>query len=233
MTIENNEKNEIKNKTVKHFAVFDLDGTILNTAEDLADAVNYGLEKNGLETYSTEEVLNMVGNGVKNLVLRAIGDKKELFDVCFKDFKEYYSAHYAVKTYAYKGVKEALLSLKKSGVILGVLSNKYDAAVKDLAKIYYGNIFDYVSGEVEGVPRKPDPTSLNDMIKLCGAEKEHTVYIGDSDVDVKTAENAGVKCVSVTWGFRRKDFIKENGGYDFADTPEEMAYKIEKDLGLR
>lgn len=232
MTRENNEKNEIKNKTVKYFAVFDLDGTILNTAEDLADAVNYGLKKNGLETYSTEEVLKMVGNGVKNLVLRAIGDKKELFDECFKDFKEYYSAHYAVKTYAYNGVKEALLSLKNSGFTLGVLSNKYDAAVKDLAEIYYGDIFDFVSGEKEGTPRKPDPTSLNDMIKLCGAEKEHTVYIGDSDVDVKTADNAGVKCVSVTWGFRSKNFIKENGGYDFADTPEEMAAKIKADSGL-
>lgn len=232
MTRKNNEKNEIKNKTVKYFAVFDLDGTILNTAEDLADAVNYGLKKNGLETYSTEEVLKMVGNGVKNLVLRAIGDKKELFDECFKDFKEYYSAHYAVKTYAYNGVKEALLSLKNSGFTLGVLSNKYDAAVKDLAKIYYGDIFDFVSGEKEGTPRKPDPTSLNDMIKLCGAEKEHTVYIGDSDVDVKTADNAGVKCVSVTWGFRSKNFIKDNGGYDFADTPEEMAAKIKDDSGL-
>lgn len=232
MTRKNNEKNEIKNKTVKYFAVFDLDGTILNTAEDLADAVNYGLKKNGLETYSTEEVLKMVGNGVKNLVLRAIGDKKELFDECFKDFKEYYSAHYAVKTYAYNGVKEALLSLKNSGFTLGVLSNKYDAAVKDLAEIYYGDIFDFVSGEKEGTPRKPDPTSLNDMIKLCGAEKEHTVYIGDSDVDVKTADNAGVKCVSVTWGFRSKNFIKENGGYDFADTPEEMAAKIKADSGL-
>ena len=232
MTRDNNGKNEIKDKTVKYFAVFDLDGTILNTAEDLADAVNYGLKKNGLETYSTEEVLKMVGNGVKNLVLRAIGDKKELFDACFKDFKEYYSAHYAVKTYAYNGVKEALLSLKNSGFTLGVLSNKYDAAVKDLAEIYYGDIFDFVSGEKEGTPRKPDPTSLNDMIKLCGAEKEHTVYIGDSDVDVKTADNAGVKCVSVTWGFRSKNFIKENGGYDFADTPEEMAAKIKADSGL-
>lgn len=232
MTRENNEKNEIKDKTVKYFAVFDLDGTILNTAEDLADAVNYGLKKNGLETYSTEEVLKMVGNGVKNLVLRAIGDKKELFDACFKDFKEYYSAHYAVKTYAYNGVKEALLSLKNSGFTLGVLSNKYDAAVKDLAEIYYGGIFDFVSGEKEGMPRKPDPTSLNDMIRLCGAEKKHTVYIGDSDVDVKTADNAGVKCVSVTWGFRSKNFIKENGGYDFADTPEEMAAKIKADSGL-
>lgn len=232
MTRKNNEKNEIKNKTVKYFAVFDLDGTILNTAEDLADAVNYGLKKNGLETYSTEEVLKMVGNGVKNLVLRAIGDKKELFDACFKDFKEYYSAHYAVKTYAYKGVKEALLSLKNSGFTLGVLSNKYDAAVKGLAEIYYGDIFDFVSGEKEGTPRKPDPTSLNDMIKLCGAEKKHTVYIGDSDVDVKTADNAGVKCVSVTWGFRSKNFIKDNGGYDFADTPEEMAAKIKADSGL-
>lgn len=232
MTRKNNEKNEIKNKTVKYFAVFDLDGTILNTAEDLADAVNYGLKKNGLETYSTEEVLKMVGNGVKNLVLRAIGDKKELFDECFKDFKEYYSAHYAVKTYAYKGVKEALLSLKNSGFTLGVLSNKYDAAVKGLVEIYYGDIFDFVSGEKEGTPRKPDPTSLNDMIKLCGAEKKHTVYIGDSDVDVKTADNAGVKCVSVTWGFRSKNFIKDNGGYDFADTPEEMAAKIKADSGL-
>ena len=232
MTRKNNGKNEIKDKTVKYFAVFDLDGTILNTAEDLADAVNYGLKKNGLETYSTEEVLKMVGNGVKNLVLRAIGDKKELFDACFKDFKEYYSAHYAVKTYAYNGVKEVLLSLKNSGFTLGVLSNKYDAAVKDLAEIYYGDIFDFVSGEKEGTPRKPDPTSLNDMIKLCGAEKEHTVYIGDSDVDVKTADNAGVKCVSVTWGFRSKNFIKDNGGYDFADTPEEMAAKIKADSGL-
>lgn len=232
MTRDNNGKNEIKDKTVKYFAVFDLDGTILNTAEDLADAVNYGLKRNGLETYSTEEVLKMVGNGVKNLVLRAIGDKKELFDECFKDFKEYYSAHYAVKTYAYNGVKEALLSLKNSGFTLGVLSNKYDAAVKDLVEIYYGYIFDFVSGEKEGTPRKPDPTSLNDMIKLCGAEKEHTVYIGDSDVDVKTADNAGVKCVSVTWGFRSKNFIKDNGGYDFADTPEEMAAKIKADSGL-
>ena len=232
MTRENNEKNEIKDKTVKYFAVFDLDGTILNTAEDLADAVNYGLKRNGLETYSTEEVLKMVGNGVKNLVLRAIGDKKELFDACFKDFKEYYSAHYAVKTYAYNGVKEALLSLKNSGFTLGVLSNKYDAAVKDLVEIYYGDIFDFVSGEKEGTPRKPDPTSLNDMIRLCGAKKEHTVYIGDSDVDVKTADNAGVKCVSVTWGFRSKNFIKDNVGYDFADTPEEMAAKIKADSGL-
>lgn len=206
--------------------VFDLDGTLLDTSQDLAAAVNYGLKKNGLKEYPVNEILNMVGNGVKNLVLTAVGENVSAFDACFKDFKDYYSKNYAVKTCAYEGMKETVLKLKNDGFILGVLSNKYDAAVKDLAEIYYGGLFDFALGEKEGVPRKPDPTSLNNIIASYGVQKSDCVYVGDSDVDVKTADNADVKCVSVTWGFRSEEFIKERGGSVFADTPLRMIERI-------
>lgn len=205
--------------------IFDLDGTILDTLDDLTDAVNFALSSFGLPARRKEEICSFVGNGIRKLIERAIGapehkDEQEIFET----FRSHYAQHCAVKTKPYEGIEDVLKTLKKRGVKTAVLSNKSDAEVKKLIKDYFPNLFDVVEGENEsaGFPRKPNPKGLLEVMRRLNASAEDTIYVGDSNVDIQTAKNAGVRCISVTWGFKEKAFLLSSGAKEMVDTPEDI-----------
>ena len=204
--------------------VFDLDGTLLDTLDDLAAAVNAGLVSCGLPTRTREEVRAFVGNGVVRLMKLAVGDRQECLENALAVFRTYYKAHCKDKTAAYDGIAELLAQLKKMPVKTAVLSNKIDEAVKELVQEYFPDVFFTSQGENEaaGIRKKPAPDALYEIMRQAGVGKEETVYIGDSEVDIQTAANGGVDCVSVTWGFKDKVFLLENGATKIADTPKEI-----------
>ena len=162
-----------------------------------------------------------MGNGIGKLIERAVpeGVDDRQIEKVLCDFKEHYGLHCADKTCPYKGIKELIVTLKEQGYMTAVVSNKADFAVQALCEDYFPGLFDYVVGEKEDVRRKPYPDSVNKVLEVLGIERENAVYIGDSDVDIKTAENADMMCISVTWGFRDKAFLVENGGKIFVDSP--------------
>lgn len=203
--------------------IFDLDGTLLDTATDLANAVNYALNLHGKKSYSVPEVVKMVGHGVKNLISSALGSTDEgLISEVLKDFKGYYGEHNADFTIAYDGVIDMLKTLKQNGFLTAIASNKYDGAVKKLSSIYFGNLIDIALGECEGVKRKPCPDMLNNALSALGVKATDCVYVGDSDVDIITANNAGMPCISVGWGFRDKGFLVQNGATVIAETVPQL-----------
>lgn len=205
--------------------IFDLDGTLLDTLDDLHAAVNVALEKYGLKPRGKEEVRAFVGDGVVKLMERAAGAvSQELFEKLLAAFKAHYSAHCKDKTRPYGGVIEVLQALKKRGVKTAVLSNKPDFAVKLLAEEYFQGLLQSAVGENEagGIRKKPAPDSLFAVLGELQAEKGSTVYVGDSEVDILTARNAGVDCISVTWGFKDRAFLVKNGGKILIDEPKEI-----------
>lgn len=204
--------------------IFDLDGTLLDTLDDLTDAVNAALEKYGYKTRTREDVRSFIGNGIVKLIERALGGKTDDFALVLKEFKTYYGVHCADKTQPYEGVMALLQVLREKGIKTAVLSNKADFAVKTLAETYFGDLLMAAVGENEeaGIRKKPAPDALFAVMKELGVSKETTVYVGDSEVDIQTAQNAGIPCISVTWGFKDKDFLLQNGGTTFADEPLEL-----------
>ena len=212
--------------TMYEFILFDLDGTLLDTLEDLTSAVNAALAKYALPSRTQAEVRSFVGNGIKKLMERAVGEHVSQVD--FEDilsaFKEYYGVHCADKTRPYDGIMDVLQTLKGNGVKTAVLSNKADFAVKMLAKEYFGDLLEDAVGENEeaGIRKKPAPDALFAVMKSLGANKTNTIYVGDSEVDIQTAQNAGIACVSVTWGFKDREFLLENGATILIDTPSEI-----------
>lgn len=204
--------------------IFDLDGTLLNTLDDLHASVNAALTKFSFPNRTKEEVRAFVGNGIAKLVERAIGKPSPLFDATLAEFKRHYGAHCTDETKPYDGVLSLLKELKACGVKTAVVSNKADFAVKKLAKEYFGDLLSEAIGEDEehGIRKKPTPDSLLFVMEKLGASKQKTAYVGDSEVDIQTARNAGVDCISVTWGFKDKAFLAENGATVFVDTPDEI-----------
>lgn len=205
-------------------AVFDMDGTILNTLEDLADSTNYALKANGLPERTIDEVRRFVGNGIRLLIERAVptDTDKKLIDKVFDTFKEYYKTHCAVKTRPYDGIKDVLLELRKAGCLTAVVSNKADFAVQDLCKDYFDNLFDFAIGEREGIKKKPAPDSVFEVLSKLNVEKDNAVYIGDSDVDFATSVNAGMDVIIVGWGFRDEEFLREKGAKRIIKQPSEI-----------
>ena len=203
--------------------IFDLDGTLLDTLEDLWSAVNYSLEKNGYPLRTIGEVREFIGNGVRKLMERALGGEKDL-EAALADFKAYYGENCAVKTALYEGVEEVLIALKKAGKKCAVVSNKADFAVKILAKQYFGELIPVAIGENEaaGVKKKPAPDSVEIALRELQAIKEGAVYIGDSEVDIQTAKNAGLPCISVCWGMKSKEFLLANGATTVLEEPTEL-----------
>ena len=193
--------------------LFDLDGTLLDTLDDLAASVNHMLTTFGYPARSREFVRQAVGNGVRNLIVRSLpeGEDAARVDECLAAFRAHYSEHLDERTKPYPGVIEMLEALKASGVAAGVVSNKYDGAVAALCKRHFGDLVTVAIGERPGMGRKPNPDSALLAMRLMGAEKETTVYAGDSDVDVETAHNAGLKCVGVSWGFRPRESLVQAG----------------------
>ena len=205
--------------------VFDLDGTLLDTLDDLTDSVNASLEKFNLPKRTKSEVRAFVGNGIAKLVERAAGEEnKLLWQDILTEFKKHYAVHCADKTAPYEGILPLLRALKARGIKTAVLSNKADFAVKSLAETYFEGLLQAAVGENEeaGIRKKPAPDSLFSVMEQLSAEKETTVYVGDSEVDIQTAKNAGVDCICVPWGFREREFLEEQGGRIFVDTPEDI-----------
>lgn len=196
--------------------LFDLDGTLLDTLEDLMDATNYALAQYGCPARSREEIRRFVGNGARELIVRALpgGENAPDADSVLATYQAYYAAHCQDKTAPYPGIPESLACLGAQYPV-AVVSNKPDAAVKKLCPRYFGDI--YARGEDAGCPRKPAP----DMVRKAMAEigVETCIYIGDSEVDVLTAKNAGVPCLSVTWGFRDEDALRASGATHFCGNP--------------
>ena len=204
--------------------IFDLDGTLLNTLEDLTDSVNYALGKFGYPLRTIDEIRRFVGNGVKVLMDLAVpkGTSAEDTAKCLEVYRKHYSENLQNKTGPYDGIPEMLNNLKEMGIKLAVVSNKYDSAVKALCKDYYKDYIQVAIGESQGVAKKPAPDSVFAALKELGATQEEALYVGDSDVDVHTAHNAGLKCVGVTWGFRNREILKAEGADYIIDKPEEL-----------
>lgn len=204
--------------------IFDLDGTLLNTLDDLKDGVNYALRLNGYPERSLEEIRRFVGNGIRKLIERAVpeGIDAQEQEKVFLEFRSYYTDHCRVKTCPYEGIMELLQYLKEHGIAMAIVSNKNDAAVKELAKYYFSDYIEVAIGEREGIQKKPAPDSVFEAMRLLGVDKEQAVYVGDSDVDRATAANAGLDCISVTWGFREEEMLRELKPEYLIRKPEEI-----------
>ena len=204
--------------------VFDLDGTLLNTLEDLMDAVNYALDKYGYPIRTLEEIRHFVGNGVRKLMERSLPDgaSNPDFEEILSAFRTYYSIHCEDKTHAYDGILELMQQLKNSGYKIAIVSNKLDSAVKELNQSYFNGYVQAAIGEKEGIRRKPAPDMVENALAELNCSKEEAVYIGDSEVDIQTAANAGLDCISVSWGFRDPDFLLKCGATVIADTPQQI-----------
>lgn len=205
-------------------AIFDLDGTLLNTLQDLADSTNYALSLHGLPRRTLEEVRCFVGNGVAQLISRAVPEDTppELEARCLADFRAHYLLNMENKTAPYPGVLALLDALEAHGIHRAVVSNKFDSAVKGLCQTYFADRIPVAIGESQGVARKPAPDTVFRALEELGVPGDRAVYIGDSDVDIATAQNAGVPCISVSWGFRSRAFLLEHGASAIAATPEEL-----------
>lgn len=209
---------------MKNAAIFDMDGTILNTLDDLMDSTNFALKNNGLKERSLEEIRFFVGNGIQKLIERAVpqGTSKEVFEKVFADFKSHYKIHCADKTSYYDGIPSVIQTLRKMGVKTAVVSNKADFAVQELVEVYFKGLFDVALGEKTGVSKKPSPDMVNAALSVLGVEKESAFYIGDSDVDFETAKNSSLDFIGVSWGFRGRKFLENLGAKNIIDSPEEL-----------
>ena len=204
--------------------IFDLDGTLLSTLADLAASTNYALRTHHMPERSLDEVRRFVGNGVKKLMERAIPDglNNPLFEETFATFRQHYMQHNLDTTQPYPGIMQLLEQLKAEGKNIAVVSNKFYAATRELCRHFFGELVPVAIGEREDIRKKPAPDTVIEALRELGVDKEGAVYIGDSDVDIMTAKNSGMPCVSVLWGFRDKEFLLEHGAITLILKPEEM-----------
>lgn len=204
--------------------IFDLDGTLLSTLADLAASTNYALRTHHMPERSIDEVRRFVGNGVKKLMERAIPDglNNPLFEETFATFRQHYMQHNLDTTQPYPGIMQLLGQLKAEGKNIAVVSNKFYAATRELCRHFFGDLVPVAIGEREDIRKKPAPDTVIEALRELGVDKEGAVYIGDSDVDIMTAKNSGMPCVSVLWGFRDKEFLLEHGATTLISQPEDM-----------
>lgn len=206
--------------------IFDLDGTLLDTLGDLAASVNYAMSTHHLPEHSVDEVRMMVGNGVRKLMERAIPDgaANPCFDETFATFRHHYMEHQLDTTRPYDGIIETLQELKRRGCRTAVVSNKFDAATKSLCNHFFSGLIDVAIGENEaaGIHKKPAPDTVFEAIRLLGVSREEAVYVGDSDVDIATAQASGIPCISVLWGFRNREFLIAHGATTLIGSPTEL-----------
>ena len=206
--------------------IFDLDGTLLDTITDLAASCNYALRTHGMPEHSVDDVRRFVGNGVRKLMERAIphGAENPDFESTFATFREHYMHHSLDTTQPYPGIPETLEELKARGCRLAVVSNKMMAATVELCHHFFPNTIEVAIGEheAEGIRKKPAPDTVFAALRELGVEKDRAVYVGDSDVDVQTAVNSGLPCISVLWGFRDRDFLMQHGAKTFISAPSEL-----------
>lgn len=210
--------------------IFDLDGTILNTLEDLAAATNWVCVQHGWPVHELEEYKYFVGNGAAKLLERVVPDGVELTDALrhqlMEEFTGRYNAHKEDKTTVYPGMPEALKRLKEAGLTLAVLSNKPHGAAFPVVERYYPGVFHFVQGAVDGLPVKPDPTLLHRLMGELGATPTDTLFVGDSNVDIRTAKNGGLTGCGVLWGFRTRAELEAEGADFIAATPDKLVELI-------
>ena len=204
--------------------IFDLDGTLLDSLTDLAASCNYALRINNMPERTIDEVRMFVGNGVRKLMERAIpdGDCNELFQKTYTDFRDHYLIHNLDHTSPYSGIINMLKSLKDDGCNIAVVSNKFYAATQELVNHFFGDYVSVAIGERDNIRKKPSPDTVFEALRQLNVEKDGAVYIGDSDVDVMTAKNCGMPCISVLWGFRDKKFLIEHGAKVFVEKPSDI-----------
>ncbi|MBQ8989531.1 MAG: HAD-IA family hydrolase [Prevotella sp.] len=206
--------------------IFDLDGTLLDTLGDLAASVNYALRSQGMPEHSLDDVRRFVGNGVRLLMERAVpnGAANPGFNAAFATFRQHYMEHSLDTTRPYEGIPEALAALKAGGCRLAVVSNKFMTATQELIRHFFPDTIEVAIGEheAEGIRKKPAPDTVFAALDQLGVGKEQAVYVGDSDVDIQTASNAGLPCISVLWGFRDRDFLIQHGAKTFISAPSEL-----------
>lgn len=213
--------------------IFDLDGTLMNTLDDLHDSVSYALRQAGLAPNPKQDTRRYLGNGVRNLVNRSVEQASPTADEALKErvfetFRAYYVAHSMDKTAPYGGIPEMLKECKKRGLFTAIVSNKLDPAVKDLHKAFFADSIDVAIGETPTVKRKPAPDMVDEAIRQLSLlhgrsiEKSECVYVGDSEVDLQTAKNSDLPCIAVSWGFRDRDYLVEQGAKTIIDCPDEL-----------
>lgn len=204
--------------------IFDLDGTLLNTLEDLTDCVNHTMKVFGYKERTIEEVRRFVGNGIGMLVKRAVPDyvTDEQYEKVFAEYKMYYTENCQVKTKPYDGVLELVNKLHNMGIKLAIVTNKNQKAVNELNKKYFGGIINVAVGDNGVRERKPSTEPIAEALKILDSRAEDTIYVGDSEVDIATAENSGLYDICVTWGFRDKKQLVAAGGQHFIDKPNEL-----------
>ena len=202
----------------------------MDTLDDLTASVNYCMEKYGGPVYSREDVRRKVGKGIYVLMERALpgGRENPHYEDCIRDFPVHYEAHMMDHTRPFDGIPEMLNELKQRGYRLAIVSNKFDAAVKELNRQFFRDQIGVAIGEAEarGIRRKPAPDTVFEAMKALGARREECIYVGDSEVDLETAANAGIPCISVTWGFKTPEFLKEHGASHIVNSPEELKNEI-------
>lgn len=204
--------------------VFDMDGTILDTLEDLKNSMNHTLKLHNMPERTLDEIRSFVGNGIRKLIERAVmsGTSTEQIDVIHKDFMEHYEIHCADFTRPYDGVNDLIKELRNRGYKTAVVSNKADGAVQDLCVQYFPGLFDLAIGERPEIAKKPAADMVNLALNKLNVSKEKAVYIGDSDVDVATARNSKLDMIAVDWGFRTREFLMEQGAETIVSKPEEI-----------
>lgn len=204
--------------------IFDLDGTLLSTLGDLAASCNYALRTNCMPERTIDEVRVFVGNGVKKLMERAVpnGEGNPAFEKTYSDFRKHYMEHNLDTTKPYDGVMDLLKELNSRGKKVAVVSNKFYAATQELCRHFFGNLVQVAIGEREDIRKKPAPDTVIEAMRQLGVTSEGAVYIGDSDVDIETARNSGMPCISVLWGFRDRDFLLQHGATTLVDTPADI-----------
>lgn len=211
---------------MKYDAVlFDLDGTVLDTVEDIADSLNRALENHGFARISTAQAESFLGNGTRRLVELALPEScpECVKEDVIEEYRGLYDRFCHEKTRPYRGMVELIKALKAAGVKTAIVSNKPDSMVQTLATVYYPGVPDVVLGEREGLARKPAPDMVQFALKAIGAEAGRSIYVGDTEVDILTARNAGLGCISVPWGFRSREQLEKAGADPIADTVEELA----------
>lgn len=213
------------------YVIFDLDGTLLNTIDDLADTGNHVCTLHGWPTHTVDAFKLMVGNGIPKLVERFApqGTSQEVLDQAFQEFMDWYGVHKEDKTAPYAGMPEVTKALREAGVSIAVLSNKADVMAGPVVEHYYPGIFPVVQGALPGLPTKPDPTLLHKLMDRLGATREDTLFVGDSNVDIRTAKNGGLTGCGVLWGFRSREELEAAGADVIVSTPQELLDLILKD----
>ena len=214
-----------KNKAMKYNTIiFDLDGTLTDTLYDLMLSTNHALLEMGWPERTLEEVRQFVGNGVRRLMEQAVPSdtEEEEFEECFRIFQEHYLEHCQDHTALYPGIAELLQKLHQRGYKMAIVSNKLQAGVDELYRTFFQDTIQVAIGEREGVRRKPMPDMVQLALEQLGSTPEESIYVGDSEVDMATARNAGLPCISVLWGFRDQDYLREIGAFRMVSTPAEI-----------